>query len=66
MENNNLYLSKTSLNKVLEVRNSEDLVSTRSVVEQKHSYILKMWQSRVDIEYYSVAYFEHITEFDAL
>ena len=28
MENNNLYLSKTSINKVLEVWNSKDLVST--------------------------------------
>ena len=25
-----------------------------------------MWQSRIEIEYYSVAYFKHITEFDAL
>ena len=25
-----------------------------------------MWQSRIEIEYYSVAYFECITEFDAL
>ena len=25
-----------------------------------------MWQSQIEIEYYSVAYFEHITEFDAL
>ena len=25
-----------------------------------------MWQSRIEIEYYSVAYFERITEFDAL
>ena len=24
-----------------------------------------MWQSWIEIEYYSVAYFEHITEFDA-
>ena len=24
-----------------------------------------MWQSWTEIEYYSVAYFEHITEFDA-
>ena len=24
------------------------------------------WQSRIEIEYYSVAYFEHITEFNAL
>ena len=24
-----------------------------------------MWQSRIEIEYYSVAYFERITEFDA-
>ena len=28
--------------------------------------ILYMWQSQVEIEYYSVAYFERITEFDAL
>ena len=27
---------------------------------------LHMWQSRIEIEYYSVAYFECITEFDAL
>ena len=25
-----------------------------------------VWQSRIEIEYYSVAYFERITEFDAL
>ena len=25
-----------------------------------------MWQSRIEIEYYSVAYFECITKFDAL
>ena len=25
-----------------------------------------MWQSLIEIEYYSVAYFERITEFDAL
>jgi len=25
-----------------------------------------MWQSRIEMEYYSVAYFEHITEFDTL
>ena len=24
------------------------------------------WQSRIEIEYYSVAYFERITKFDAL
>ena len=23
-----------------------------------------MWQSQIEIEYYSVTYFEHITEFD--
>ena len=28
--------------------------------------IYHMWQSRIEIEYYSVAYSEHITEFDAL
>ena len=26
----------------------------------------EMWQSQVEIEYYSVAYFERITKFDAL
>ena len=25
-----------------------------------------MWQSQIEIEYYSVVYFERITEFDAL
>ena len=25
-----------------------------------------MWQSRIEIEYYFIAYFERITEFDAL
>ena len=25
-----------------------------------------MWQSRIEIEHYSVGYFERITEFDAL
>ena len=28
--------------------------------------ILHMWQSRIEIEYYSVAYFKHITKFDVL
>ena len=27
---------------------------------------LDMWQSRIEIEYYFVTYFERITEFDAL
>ena len=27
---------------------------------------LHMWQSRIEIEYYSVVYFERITKFDAL
>ena len=27
---------------------------------------MHMWQSQIEIEYYSVAYFECITEFDAL
>ena len=27
---------------------------------------LHVWQSRIEIEYYSVAYFKYITEFDAL
>ena len=27
---------------------------------------MNMWQSRIEIEYYSVAYFERITEFDVL
>ena len=25
-----------------------------------------MWQSRIEIEYYSITYFERITKFDAL
>ena len=29
----------------------------------KQSY---MWQSWIEIEYYSIAYFDRITEFDAL
>ena len=33
------------------------------LTEQNYMY---MWQSRIEIEYYSVAYFKHITEFDAL
>ena len=28
--------------------------------------VTHMWQSQIEIEYYSVAYFECITEFDAL
>ena len=38
-----------------------------------HIYAMKwqsceyyMWQSQIEIKYYSIAYFEHITEFDAL
>ena len=30
------------------------------------SKIMDMWQFRIEIEYYFVAYFEHITEFDTL
>ena len=30
-----------------------------------HPVPLHMWQSRIEIEYYSIAYFERITEFDA-
>ena len=29
-------------------------------------YYMYMWQSRIEIEYYSVAYFERIAEFDML
>ena len=29
-------------------------------------YYMYMWQSRIEIEYYSVAYFERIAEFDVL
>ena len=29
-------------------------------------YPLHMWQSWVDIEYYSVVYFNHVTTFEAL
>ena len=29
-------------------------------------HIQHMWQSQIEIEYYSVAYFERIAEFDAL
>ena len=32
---------------------------------QIHTYI-HVWQSRIEIKYYSVAYFERITEFDAV
>ena len=28
--------------------------------------IVHAWQSQIEIKYYSVTYFEHITEFDAL
>ena len=40
-----------------------------STGERKHKVSVcdsHMWQSRIEIEYYSVTYFEHITEFDAL
>ena len=30
------------------------------------AYIHILWQSRIEIKYYSVAYFKRITEFDAL
>ena len=38
---------------------------TRSLGKWDGEHI-HVWQSRIEIEYYSVAYFEHITEFDAL
>ena len=31
-----------------------------------HMTMVYMWQSRVEIEHYSVAYFERITAFEAL
>ena len=31
-----------------------------------HEHILYMWQSRVEIEHYSVAYFHRFTAFEAL
>ena len=37
------------------------LTDTHIETHTKH-----MWQSRIEIEYYSVAYFERITELDAL
>ena len=30
------------------------------------TYVINMWQSRVEIEHYSVAYFDRITAFEAL
>ena len=38
------------------------LVSTGPIDQ----YSEHMWQSQIEIEYYSVVYFECITEFDAL
>ena len=35
-------------------------------MRQPRVEIKRMWQSRIEIEYYSVAYFECITKFDAL
>ena len=29
-------------------------------------YTTHVWQSRIEIEYYRIMYFEHITEFDEL
>ena len=34
--------------------------------EGKYYCVLLMWQSRIEFKYYSIAYFEHITEFDVL
>ena len=40
---------------------------TRNYVQKGSKlWIMYMWQSRIELEYYSVAYFKHITEFDAL
>ena len=41
---------------------------TGDEVTGKYMYLVcnYMWQSRIEIEYYSVAYFERITEFDTL
>ena len=55
--NENNYLSKYQLNIHQEVYSWYGGVIV---------IILYMWQSRIEIEYYSVAYFERITEFDAL
>ena len=47
-------------------------VSTNSIVSLFRTFqlsehpLLYMWQSRIEIGYYSIAYFERITEFDAL
>ena len=41
--------------------------SYRDILEGKPVKIyIHLWQSRIEIEYYSIAYFERITEFDAL
>ena len=39
--------------------------------QKQHNYTyiyiyMCVWQSRIEIEYYSVVYFEHITKFDVL
>ena len=36
------------------------------VVQKMKTSASHMWQSRIEIEYYSVAYFKRITEFDTL
>ena len=36
------------------------------ILRSMNSYLLHVWQSRVEIEHYSVAYFERITQFKAL
>ena len=48
------------------------LLSITYLVRPHHPYdsliwcIIYLWQSRIEIEYYSVAYFERITKFDTL
>ena len=37
-----------------------------NIVKEYNEFVFDVWQSRIEIEYYSVAYFERITEFDAL
>ena len=36
------------------------------VVVKYLNVIMHMWQSRIEVKYYSVMYFECITDFDAL
>ena len=41
-------------------------ISLRLVISTKRYIYIYMWQSQIEIECYSVVYFEQITKFDVL